>query len=149
MYVTIQYGTLQKQLVAITAVSREKILTRDEFDFWPFVAFASCRSACAIPACVVSMLESMSSNIFKQENQCQCPIENITNKVNVNQHNQKGSAVLPIITPCSWTRTARSLNISLTSPICCCISRMPCSRSSIKASWKTTSFSNKITSCLW
>lgn len=55
---------------------------------------------------------------------------------------------LPIITPWSCTSTARSLKISLTSPICCWISSIPCSLSSITASLKAISLSNSRTSCL-
>lgn len=55
---------------------------------------------------------------------------------------------LPIIVPCSWTSTARSLKILFTSPIWCCISCMPWSLSSIIASLKAISLSKSKTSCL-
>jgi len=54
----------------------------------------------------------------------------------------------PITTPWSWTRTARSLNISFASPICSSMSLIPCSLSSIMASLNATSLSRSITSCL-
>lgn len=53
-----------------------------------------------------------------------------------------------ITTPWSWTRTARSLNISFASPICSSMSLIPCSLSSIMASLNATSLSRSITSCL-
>lgn len=61
---------------------------------------------------------------------------------------EKNKDDLPIIAPCSWTITARSLNISFTSPICCWISWIPCSLSSIMASLKAISLSSSKTSCL-
>lgn len=54
----------------------------------------------------------------------------------------------PIITPCSWTNTAKSLKISFTSLICSWISLIPCSLSSIMASLNVISLSSSTTSCL-
>lgn len=66
----------------------------------------------------------------------------------INRYIRVSFRLLPITTPCSWTSTARSLKISFTSPICCWISWIPCSRSSITASLKAISLPNSRTSCL-